>query len=576
MQKLIVALFFLSCLVFTACSGPNYPLGHYEGQMESGKAELPGHLAPELISLDISKEGSGSFLIQVQDIHHTKDFRVSITRRSLHSFFLKIPTLGEIIFNPTQYTAKTPLGQITCYKSEDQHLIDLCTENNEFKFTIKDQEQNLLLAITAGRFYRQTPFELEPPKSLSMTEVISKALNMNFASRIEYKKMMQSQDQVAASYLNLLPKVHFFSSVSLVGFALTLNPFSLIYALGDIAPFLFPTHWLTAQEMKYQARIGKDSFRIMQANLAHLVQTQAFKIALYREQKELFEKELRTISQISHEVALLHEKGRMDRYSQYNLESLKYRVENEKAVIESHLDAVLQSLSGTLGFLNIHAITDLKFSPDDLLPVSLKPLDPLLVGRVSKSRSLEVRQIRDMQKAAKLEKISMGFQWLDPAGDPSIGLGFNLIPQIRISDRKLAILMDQEHERLTDAYQSGVKAAELYNGLILGYQRALAYRNDQKQRLDQIVIDLQLLNSSSDSLTPGSEIRSLEIASALQDHLAAELLIPDLIAQQRIAQSKLERLLLIGYLSILHPMKTLYTLSDLQIGSSPPSLLPIH
>jgi len=78
------------------------------------------------------------------------------------------------------------------------------------------------------------------------------------------------------------------------------------------------------------------------------------------------------------------------------------------------------------------------------------------------------------------------------------------------------------------------------------------------------------------SLTPGSEIRSLEIASALQDHLAAELLIPDLIAQQRIAQSKLERLLLIGYLSILHPMKTLYTLSDLQIGSSPPSLLPIH
>ena len=569
MRHLLILLSLISFSLI-GCTGPRFQIGHYEGQLEIPQSPIHALTTRELVSLELKKATFNSYQIHVQGIENRNNFDILIQRTSLNSFSINIPILGQIIFKPKKYTADTPIGRFNCYRSEQNYLIDICAGSDEFKIFVKSQNHEPLLSLTAGQFSRQAPFQLEEPKAFTLKEAINRSLTQSFASRIEYQKMMQAQDQVATSYLNLLPRVRFLSSASFIGAVLTLNPFSMIFAVGDLAPFLFPTRWISARQSQHQANVQKDSYRIMQANLTYQVQTLAYKVLLYQQQKAVFENEIKLIAEIREKITQLHERNLVDRYAKYTMDSLIHKIEDEKIITETQLDAVLQALSGTLGLLNIHAVSQLTFSEEDTAPPKSKAIDPQLIGKLARARSMEARQIQELQKAAQLEKSSLAFQWLDPAGDPNLGLGFQLFSHHHFLKKKFALLITQEEERLTETYLSGVKTAEVFNGLLIANQRARLHRAEQQERMNQLITDLDLHLNETSNTPVALDTRSLEIAATIQDHLAAELLIYDIIAQERMAQAKMERLLLMGYFSLLNPDQESLSLSSLQNMSALP------
>jgi len=553
----------------SGCGGPSFEYGHYEGQIQEGTLLFKDISPYSLIGLDFRRGQKNSVLITVNDVHNKNSFEIQISKRGFNSYFLQIPEIGPLVFKPKRYFSETPFGTLTCYNSQEDYIIDICTETNEFKLSVKDKDERLLLSLVAGRFNRDLPFELEDPVSLTLNEAVQIALKKNFASRIEYRQMMQAQKRISESYLNLLPSARFFSAVCLTGFVLTLNPFSLIYGIGDVAPFLFPTRWFNAVQAKYQAIVAQDSYRIMQANLAHEVEGMVYKTVLYREQVAIYNQVMEMVSRLREPITVLLEKYRMDKYADETLEMLTYQLESGRGTAQSNLKSVLQGLSGTLGYLNLNAITDIRMEESDLPKAPTRALNSQLLGRLSRNRSLEARQIQILRKAAKLEKTAMYFQWLDPGGDPSMGFGFNLIPQNKIANESIAILMDQENECLQKATQSGVRSAEAFNSLLIAYQQSLLFANRQKKRLNHLLDDLKDLGSNEVPVSFSQGVRSGEISAIVQDYLTAALAVPDIMAQLRIVQSKIERHLLVGYFSVLNQSEKQFTLGDLQQSCLP-------
>jgi hypothetical protein len=195
------------------------------------------------------------------------------------------------------------------------------------------------------------------------------------------------------------------------------------------------------------------------------------------------------------------------------------------------------ALSQSLGFFNPLAVQDAQIDVEPVTVDTAPNVDFKTVNPAALARSVEVDQLNDLIAEAKLAKKEEYFDWLDPVGNPQLGLGAALPSQLKIAQsqvNELDITRDQTESGIS---QEALNAVTDYEQALDNYQDAQSDTVLHEHRLSTI---LQQLNS-------GSQVDAFDLCSVIADDLGANLALEQARADYRVARAELDRLQLQGF-----------------------------
>ncbi|MEO5971272.1 MAG: hypothetical protein ABIQ95_15200, partial [Bdellovibrionia bacterium] len=471
MNKILIRI--ISVVVVTISFGGcrhKLPLGHYEGTLVEQKN---GQSLNQAVGIDISLEK-----VRWGHFHRFGKIRISDEQGSVISTFefstsdkkrvtLRIPDLRE---EPFQLKVAAPASadkEITCYQDQGIWDAEFCFDSIEFRLRVLNPDKANVLKLFGNTFVKEPAFLLETPVKLSVQEVVQRAFESNIEARISFEHLIQAKNNVTAAYLNLIP--HLTSNLiwnAQPGFI------SVIATLQGIAPFLLPNYWLQARESQWDLKIKKDSQIIQKADSAAMVEQISYAYARDQKISQIQEFVIQGVFQLEGKLRKMEEAGQVSGGSAASLKVLLETLESDYDKTVHLVRDEQYALSQALGYHNPEAISAI--SSLEGLPTQV--LDPIKNEEFAQSvsqRSFELQQIDFLREIAKLKKTELFFTWLDPQGDPKTGLGFNTIPQLKVSSSQIHELELKREQLKIAVYQNAYRIANEYN-------ETIQYFNDVK------------------------------------------------------------------------------------------------
>ena len=501
--------------------------GHYEGALTN---HLDGKTYSQTaVNADIAAHEKFPVTVAIKDERGTPrlTFTVSnVTRKS-------ITFLSSIGMTTAIKLAVDPITE--CFVGVGVQKIILCAEGPEVSFEIQNPKDGTSqLSLVMHHFNKS---DSAPPQeisqSFSLTKAISQARTKSFTSRIEFEHLVQAKARAKAAYLHLLPQI----TLGTIANNLTPSFSSILGAIGDLAPFLLPGRWIEADQAVQQSKAEQDASLLMRLDMGVQVEGLFYAYARDSKTRDLTHDIFTRATAIRDEVKVREDLGQLPLGSTANLDSILNQIQQNLTVLDQVKAEDLASISQTLGFFSPTAVGDAVIDAE-LVPIdNAPPVDFKVINAAALDRAIELDQMDDLIVAATDAKKASYFSWLDPYGDPSLGLGFALPSQV-------TVLKSQKNELKTARGQLEQIVSQKAFSATVDYEQALA---SYKTANEGMSIQQNRLDTMMSNLNAGVKVDFFGLIGILQDYLSGEISIEAARANYRVARAEIDRLLLQGY-----------------------------
>ena len=379
----------------------------------------------------------------------------------------------------------------------------------------------------------------ETPQAYTVATAIDRAMKMNFDSRIEFEHVIQAKQNAKAAYLNLLPHLSINSILALV----VPSPASILSVAGDLVPFLLPSRWFQAKQAKDNSWAEQQALVLMRMDTATLVEGLFYANERDRAVQGIYKGLLDTAGVVREEVRMREKMGQYPKGSTDNLDSIINSMNQDYDLYNQVLAEDLASISQSLGYYTPTAVSAaaLGAEPDNI--DQAKAMDLKTITDTAVQRSFELKQIDDLMAASKNSKNQLYFNWLDPVGDPTANLGFNLKANFAVANSKITEVQLRRSQIQNILENKAFAAVTEYNQSLKTYAEAK----------DGVAINQRRMNQILNFVKVGNDVDLFHILDIVQDSLAAGMRQANALTTYRISRGKIDRLLLQGYYE--HPDK---------------------
>jgi hypothetical protein len=460
--------------------------------------------------------------------------QMKLTSKNAAEWVLEAPFILDRTESLTQSTkSSNSTDSKDCWDAKDRS-VHICASSDGIISDIRqrDGEGDELWGIHLQYAPVQTPPQYETPKSFSLSEAMELSSKMSFDSRIEYEHVLQAKHGAKAAHLNLLPHLN----ISDVFNNLTPSFGSLAASVGDLAPFLLPTRWLQAKNAAINAQVESDINHLVRLTIQAQVEGLAYALKRDQEIVKHYQYLVGRTQDAHDQVWALEQKSTLPVGAANHLQAVIESMRLDMAALSDVLASDRAALSQSLGLLNPEAVADMTFDSEALPIEQAKPLNEEEEAKLAIERSLELDELDHLIQIAKNQKTGISFNWLDPAGDYTQNLGFNLGEDIQIASSQI-----HELEVRKEQLQSGISQN------LFSYVHSF---NTPAQTWGDIASNVALqetrLNQIMTTITPNSGLSTLDIEGILQDYLAAFVRQEQTLAEFRVARAQIDRALFQG------------------------------
>ncbi|MEO5968429.1 MAG: hypothetical protein ABIQ95_00760, partial [Bdellovibrionia bacterium] len=456
--------------------------GAYRGSVIMKRS---GHTSQTLIASQINVQSKSQLEIKSSSIEDGKVTTIGVRAESKKKIRLLLPDWEnlEILLTrsiETCFESKADEGTpsaTVCFNGLDL-TIDLNWGPGGDAFTLSVSQETAF----------QHPI-FEKPKSYSVLELIDQAVSQNFDSAIQFEHVIQAKLTTETAYLNLVPHISLGSALNLA----TLTPIGYLKTVGDLVPFLFPTRWLQAREAHYRSEAEFDAWILAKANAANVTEGLAYGVLRDEAILAAFNEQHKCLQDVLERVKGLELSDRIQPGASDDIEIIINSVDQGIVILRSTLVQEKMALAQACGFYNFAAITDVESTAKPSLRF-LRPYDEIAVKKMSDmtiDRSYELRQINALIKVARLGKTERQYQWLDPTGDQTGGLGISLAPYVKIGISQIQELIIKRQKLESELISGVARAVTIANQSLESYLLAEVALGIDNRRIDRQLYNLK-------------------------------------------------------------------------------------
>lgn len=418
-----------------------------------------------------------------------------------------------------------------CISSMTKNVkFNLCLDKNKLNLKFEDAlqtENSFKLSVSKnGEVSAQTA-----KTQYSVEELLGRAKFLNFTLEQNAENVFRSRQQVKSALGNLLPKL---STGDILGFA-TEGPVAFVGAVGNLAPFLFPSNWFQFKEAKELNKAELKSYASMRGNILSGVEGLLYVHLRNKSLVEMIDSETEWLENVLSNVKAKEENGTAPQGTSelfemkigslaLDNEQLKLFVEQENTEIAHMVRLPVQSnflITGT-------ALPELS---------QIQPFTPEACVQSVAKTSYELQALDYMVTASKYQTEERIWSFLDPDGG---GIGFGTPSSIRIGqsyERELKM----KREEILSLLQKGCRdSVNEVNTSLRSYKLATQYlAKSQKIRsilTKRILLGDELNESILDDLADNAQ----EILKYESQKMSAQY-------EFMISEGKLNRLMLKGF-----------------------------
>ncbi len=343
--------------------------------------------------------------------------------------------------------------------------------------------------------------KLEDPKAYNLGELVNRGRKLNFDSRAEFERLQGAKANMRLHYLNLLPHLSFGSILTVA----TSDPIGWLSAIGDLVPFLLPSRWAQASEASHLYKAQKAGVAILQEDAVQIIEGLVMQVSTDYENLQTVLK-IRALTEKSvKQIAALEAEGKMPKGRYRDVASALHLIGDLENSLTQNYSSDLIELAYATGFCNPLAITGVQFKPFmDIENPAVYKFESSLGNRVLQT-ALELQQMDEMILAARADTNGRMFQWLDPAGDPQVGLGLGLPFYVKVGASNVNTLVSQKAQLSSQLLVKLAHAIDDYNAAVNSYRRALRGIELQQERLNSASEEL----AQSPNDTPVGELQDI-------------------------------------------------------------------
>lgn len=506
--------------------------GHFEGilyKYPMGNSKM----TQELISLDIfvsqdSSMAKPALQLKVRDLSQNLLQEIKVFDFQSKNLKVVLPLIQE---GPIQLQRRGD-----CYKGqielEAPHLreIDLCFTNQTISVDVRGANDFLEWTLTATRFSSPSELQFEIPKTWKLSQLVDYALTHSFGSQIELENVIQAKNEVMSNFFALFPRLNIGTLAWNIG-AGKIIPYTMIATLGDLAPFLIPTRWIEIPKSKFLAQAMQTSKMLFHANLIVEVEILAHLFEKNRQILKIYE-ELLAKTKLIREVILEVEKKKKITSNSIQLLDIFYQLtESNMKEVSLQLSKNRFALSKCLGLSNPEGIKNIDFDQEDSHLMQTEKINSYELAQIAVNRSFEIKQLDEIIKSAKYQKLQLYFSWLDPQAIPQHNLGPSLFSEFRINKSKINQLRIHRLQLISFLAHDAFNAAESHNQALEGYKAISQGKEVARHYLNQV-----MLNASEHDL----DIK--DIIAAVETYLLASIRVIEFKSVFEIASAKIARI----------------------------------
>ncbi len=330
-----------------------------------------------------------------------------------------------------------------CYESAAKD--EICSESNRIRIRFSQvaaggSAEFVFDAMPAA----SRPKTMEKPKSYSLHDLVARAKDQSFESRVEFEeKVIKGKLTAQQSILNLLPHFNINDGLSFGGMILAPSPASYLamgHVIGDIVPFVLPSRWFQTGAAQERTAADLDAYKIVQADTMNVVENLALSVLRDTESLKTLEIDQEAIIHIRDMLLSQEKKGSqlVQVGTSDQIEAVLLQTDQTVNALETAIEDEKAALSQASGFMNPHAVSDVLpiTTPDALCPDDLTVLNASTETQtqtIAVQRSLALMQLDHLIEAARRLSHATIFEWLDPSGDPNASIGLGLITHIKLS-----------------------------------------------------------------------------------------------------------------------------------------------
>jgi len=447
-------------------------------------------------------------------------------------------------------TEQTPSQKITgtlCYLGYDSAQLFravICINDGDLSIDIKKKDSpDPLIKITGSRFLgTDEKAKFEEPHEFTLNEAVKTALKQATELLVEDQIVFQAWRSSSASRYALLPHIGFGTS----GLPASLgDPRTLVSFLGDLAPFIFPAHWIRAEQGPLRVKIELDAARIIKLNLVNRVQELAY---LYNRDLTTYQQREKIINrwhdQIMPTMREMEGKGHVLPNSTEALDNAYREASEDLKELYNLIQEDLYALSLALGFLNPLTVSGLDLgNEEDPIDTAVGCDNPQELGEQGFRVSIERRQIENAKLLAHQESKELYYNWFDPDGSSSTALGGGLIERIGIAESKIHELELRELLIQKSVFNSSSLVCNDYNRSLNSYRRQIGIRVLSGNLFEEQVEGL--VNARAQDRDFGTA--ALVFAEYFNNLLKSMEGLAGAIGNYRIHRTQLQRILLTGH-----------------------------
>jgi hypothetical protein len=501
--------------------------GHFEGS-ESDHFENEYHKRAIHSDFDLSSKNP---VIVAKDTNGNVIINLEFVKISGKQIQLRLSALQNEI--------KTLNKEDTCF-SDSVHQTLMCFYDDGMDLDVTSDAGDPVVSVSLTHFAVEKPMPVETPQAFDLRSALARALQMNFDNRIEFEHVVQAKQTARAAYANLMPHLSINSVAALIG----PTPSSILSVAGDLVPFLLPSRWLQAKRAKILAQAEAQALTLMRMDTATNVEGLFYSTEHDRIIQAAY-KDLLAKAEVAYkEVEIYEQVGKYRAGSKDEVKSVILKMSEDSDTFDVQLTEDVSSISQALGFFTPDAVSSatLGTEPDNIEKAT--PADVKQVTKDAVDRSLELKQIDDLAAAAMKNKTSIFFNWLDPVGDSTAELGFNLKANFAVAESQIRELQLRRNDIQSNLEQKAKAASVEFNESLITYAKAKEGLAVDQRRLERF------LNFIS---VGASDVDLFHTTDLVSDVLDSSVRLADATAAFRISRGKIDRLLLQGFYA--HPDK---------------------
>jgi len=418
-----------------------------------------------------------------------------------------------------------------CISSYSKNVkFNLCLDKNKLNLNFEDlvlPSNSFKISVTKNSESTAQSVKNE----YSVEELLGRAKFLNFTLEQNAENLFRSRQQVKSAIGNLLPKLN---AGTILGFA-TGSPEAFVGAVGNLAPFLFPSNWYQFKEAKELLNAEKKSYASMRGNILNGVEGLLYVHLRNVSLVKLLSTQVEWLGMVLENVKMKEEAGTVPQGTselfamkigaiELDLEQLNLYVQEESTLIASSV--------------NIPVQTSIVINPPALPELSTTQVQTAdaCVTFVSKN-SFELISLDFMITASKYQTEERIWSFLDPNGG---GIGFGNPSSIRIGQSYERELQVKRQEILSQLNKGCSDTTNESNTAVRSYKLSTQYLAKAYKIRDILSKRILLGDSLNENMLDELADNAEEIIKYEAQKIASQY-------EYLISTGKFNRLMLTGY-----------------------------